>query len=109
MATCICGCKLEFEPKRSNQVYFSAEHREKAKRERLVQVWMGKDRARAWRTRQARQAAKTSRITQLLRESVQPGWKTVLWEKDGSFSRTRERGAKAVLKGRDSGILDRLG
>jgi len=69
---------------------------------------MGKKQARAWRTRQARQAARTSRITQLPRESVQPGWKVVLWEKDGGFSRTREKGARAVLKARDPEVLNEL-
>ena len=97
---CACPCGKEFEPKRSNQVYFSAEHRRRdsnrrwpVKRQSLLPVSFRKG-------QRERQKAGTSYVT--LHEGAslaQPKPRTLLWETRGKFGPEFVNGAsRSVLK-----------
>ena len=97
---CACPCGKEFEPKRSNQVYFDAEHRQA-------------DKDRRWpRKRQSflpvlprngpggRRKARTSGVPPLLGTQVaRPKPRTILWETRGRFGPDFLNGlSRSVLK-----------
>lgn len=66
------------------------------------------ERRRVARAR-ARTAANSDVVTTLGSANRSTGrQRTILWEKDGGFSWTREPGARPVLKVREPGIASRL-
>ena len=63
---CLCGCKTEFEPKRRNQIYVSAEHRKRDSNRRWP---VRRQSVLPWASRNGlggRREAKTSYVTLLL-------------------------------------------
>jgi hypothetical protein len=97
---CLCPCGEEFELKRSNQVYFDAEHRQKdknrrwpRKRQSLLPVPLGNGLGK-------RRKARTSGVPPLLGiEMAQARPRTLLWETRGKFGPEFANGvSRSVLK-----------
>ena len=93
--TCACPCGNEFEPRRSNQIYFNAEHRQKdknrswpVKRQSLLTVALRNGLA-------AHRKAKTSGTPLLGTQMAQPKPRTLLMF-GGAFGVARPR-RKALL------------
>ena len=62
---CACPCGEEFEPSRSNQIYFNGEHRKRDKNRRWPVKRQFKDRATSRSGPQSHQQAQTSGVTPL--------------------------------------------
>lgn len=83
---CLCGCGREFEPKRKNQIYFSAEHRRRdsnrrwpVRRQSLLPVSF----RRGHRERQKEQASYVTSHEGTQMAQAKP--RTILWETRGKF------------------------
>jgi hypothetical protein len=83
---CACPCQKEFEPKRGNQIYFNAEHRQKDKNRRWPRKRQSAFPAPFGSGLGAHRKARTSGVPPLLgTQMAQPKPRTLLWETRGKF------------------------
>jgi|SRR5208283_4935123 len=97
---CACPCGKEFEPKRSNQVYLNAEHRQKDKNRRWPRIRLSVFPVAFRDALRKRQEAQTSSFQPLLgTQMAQPKPRSLLWETRGKFGPEFVNGvSRSVLK-----------
>ena len=97
MSLCACGCGQEFEPRKGGKPQrFLARHREAYSKPMRLSP------------RERRKVIAARQATVTVARRAKPALRTILWEKGGSFSRTREPGARWVLKVDEVGIMRRV-
>jgi hypothetical protein len=99
---CACLCGKEFEPVRSNQVYFNAEHRQRDKNRRWPRKRQSFLPVLSRNGRGARRKARTSGVPPLLGSQIaQSKPRTLLWETRGKFGPEFVNGvSRSVVKAR---------
>jgi|GEM_PF-3900252 len=99
------ACQEFFEPKRRNQVYCTAACRKAAARGRWPLIRLSMDEAARLKASRTRRKARTSFVTKLPGRIAHKSLRTLLWLKNGEFTRTWQPGARSVLKVDAEGVV----